>query len=239
MSPVQKIPDPADRTNILYYDAIAAEYESMLNNDVKNLLIRDAVSKKFLTVVKGGHVLDFGGGTGLDFGWMIKHRYLISFCEPSHAMRQIAVLRVQKNYPDAAVSFLNDEQADFRNWTDSFPFGETLDAALANFAVINCIPDIGLLFEKLSMALKPGGQLIALVLDDHFLKRLRSNPGAAIGSIFSRKPVNLVIDYKNQRQNVYIYSVSAIRKASIPNFDLISYSRLKGYGFRLIHLIRK
>src|SRR5450631_255764 len=170
MSPITKIPDPADRTNIFYYDAIAAEYESMLNNDVKNLLIRDTVTQKFLTAVKAGRVLDFGGGTGLDFGWLIKHRYPITFCEPSHGMRRIAVERMKKDCPDAAVFFLNDEQADFRNWTDSFPFGESMDAALANFAVINCIPDIGLLFEKLSLALKPGGQLIALVLDYDFLK---------------------------------------------------------------------
>jgi SAM-dependent methyltransferase len=236
---MHKIPDPADRTNIFYYDAIAAEYEGMLSNDVKNLLIRDTVAKKFLTVVKAGHVLDFGGGTGLDFGWLIKHRYRITFCEPSHAMRRIAIERMQKECPDAAILFFNDEQADFRNWTDSFPFGEAMNAVLANFAVINCIPDIGLLFEKLSLALKPGGQLIALVLDDHFLKRLRSNPRSTIRSIFSRKPVNLIVEHKNQQQKVYIYSVRAIRKASIPQFDLISQSRLKGFGFRLIHLIRK
>jgi SAM-dependent methyltransferase len=239
MGPTHKIPDPDDRVNILYYDAIADEYETMLNNDVKNLLIRDVVAKKFSTVVKGGHVLDFGGGTGLDLKWLIKHRYPVSFCEPSDAMRRIAMESVLRDWPDAAISFLNDEQTDFRNWTESFPFGEARDAALANFAVINCIPDLGFLFEKLSLVLKPGGQLIALVLDDHFLKRLRSNPRDTIRSIFSRKPVNLVIEYKNQRQKVYVYSVSAIRKASIPKFDLISHNRLKGFGFRLIHLIRK
>jgi SAM-dependent methyltransferase len=236
---MHKIPDQADRTNIFYYDAIAAEYESMLNNDVKNLLIRDTVAKKFLTVVKGGHVLDLGGGTGLDIGWLIKHGYPITFCEPSQAMRQIAMEKMQKDCPDSAIFFLDDEQSDFRNWTDSFPFDEGMDAALANFAVINCIPDIGLLFEKLSLALKPGGHLIALVLDDPFLKRLLSNPRGTIRSIFSHKPVTLIVVYKNQRQKVYLYSVSTIRKASIPKFDLISQNRLKGYGFRLIHLIRK
>ena len=43
-------------------------------------------------------------------------------------------------------------QTDFRNWNAGFPFDQKVNAVLANFAVINCIPDIELLFEKLALA---------------------------------------------------------------------------------------
>ena len=90
-------------------------------------------------------------------------------------------------FPGSDIFFFEDERADFRNWTDVFPFEHRMDAVLANFAVINCIPDIDCLFDKLALALKPGGQVIALILDNHFIMRLRSNTRGTIGSFFSGK----------------------------------------------------
>jgi SAM-dependent methyltransferase len=225
--------------NILYYNAIAAEYDQILNNDEKNLLIRKAVAKKFVQIVGKGYVLDFGGGTGRDFGWLIHQQYHIVFCEPSRAMRLIAMERRRTEFPDAGIDFFEEAQTDFRSWDHSFPFARKVDAVLANFAVFNCIPDIDVLFDMLALALKPGGHIVALVLDDHLTKRLRSNTKGTIKSLFTGKPVTLHVDYKNQHQEVYIYSIRTIRRASGKNFDLVSQTRLNGYGFRLIHLVRK
>ena len=226
-------------TNILYYDAIAAEYDGQLHNDERNLHIRDIVSRTFVKVVKGHFVIDFGGGTGQDFGWLLKHRFQIVFCEPSRAMRQIAQERRMLEFPDSEILFFEDEQADFRNWADSFPFENKMDAVLANFAVINCIPDIYSLFDKLAIALKQGGHVVALVLDDHFISQMRTNPGGAIRSFISGKPVRLYVNHNNHRQEVYLHSMRSIRNACKLKFHLISLTRLKGYGFRLIHLMRK
>jgi SAM-dependent methyltransferase len=226
-------------SNILYYDAIAAEYDQILNDDKKNLLIREAVAKKFIKTVREGYVLDFGGGTGRDFAWLIPQKYHIVFCEPSRAMRLIAMERTRTEFPEARIHFFEEAQADFRNWIHSFPFGQKMDAVLANFAVFNCIPDINVLFEKLALAVKQGGHIIALVMDDHLTKRLRSNTKGTIKSFFSGKPVTLYVDYKNQRQEVYLYSTGDIRRASGKKFELVSRVRLEGYGFRLIHLVRK
>jgi len=236
---MKKISMAVNGGNILYYDAIAAEYDGQLDDDEKNLYIRDRVTKKFLDLVNGPRVLDFGGGTGRDLGWLLGQQFQIVFCEPSQAMRKIARERITNEFPGSNIFFFEDEQADFRNWADVFPFEHRMDAVLANFAVINCIPDIDSLFDKLAMALNPGGQVIALVLDDHFIRRFRSNPRGTIGSFFSREPVKIFVHYKNHRQEVYIHSMRSIRNASGAKFDLISRSRLDGYGFRLIHLVRK
>lgn len=225
--------------NILYYDAIATEYDGQLNSDERNIYIRDLVSKKFVKVVNGPLVLDFGGGTGRDFGWLLSHKYQIAFCEPSQEMRRIARDRMILEYPDASIVFFDDVQADFRNWVDLFPFDQKMDAVLANFAVINCIRDIDGLFEKLGMALKQAGQVIALVLDDHFMTRLRANPGSTIRSMISGKPEEWIIHHNKYRQEVYLHSIRSIRKACKFEFELISDERLYGYGFRLIHLMRK
>jgi SAM-dependent methyltransferase len=237
--PTKKISMAISGVNILYYDSIAAEYDEQLNRDERNFFIRDTVTRKFVTVVNGRLVLDFGGGTGRDFGWLLKYQYQIMFCEPSRAMRQIAWERKAAEFRESTIFFFEDEQADFRNWTDTFPFEQKVDAVLANFAVINCIPDIDCLFDKLAMALKQGGQVIALVLDDHLIRRFRSNARGTIISFFSGKPVKLFIDHKNYRQEVYVHSIKSILKNSRAKFDLISHSRLKGYGFRLIHLRKK
>lgn len=234
-----KISDSLGNRNILYYDAIAADYDKIMSEDDRNLYVRSVVSGKFLSVVHGGYVLDFGGGTGQDLGWLIQRQYRIVFCEPSRAMRAIAMQREETRIAEPAVIFFEDERADFRNWKDFFPFGQQMDAVLANFAVLNCIPDLKCLFDKLTLALKPGGHVLALVLDDHLLMRLRSNTKGTIGSFFSGSPVELNIDYKNQQQKVYIHSIKTIKSVSKEKFDLSSQIRLKGYGFRLIHLVRK
>lgn len=225
--------------NILYYDAIAAEYDGQLNSDERNIHIRETVAMKFLNVVKGHLVLDFGGGTGRDFGWLLKNQYQILFCEPSRAMRQLARDRRALEFPESAIFFFDDEQADFMKWAEFFPFEQKVDAVLANFAVINCIRDVDVLFDKLAMALKQGGHMIALVLDDHLISGLRFNPGSTIRSFLSGRPVKRFVNHKNHRQEVYLHSIRSIRNACSIKFNLISQVRLKGYGFRLIHLTRK
>jgi ubiquinone/menaquinone biosynthesis C-methylase UbiE len=106
MSQAKKISIKGNDANILYYDAIATEYDGQLNRDKRNFYIRDFVARKFVKVVSGRLVLDFGGGTGQDFGWLLNHQYQIVFCEPSHAMRQIALDRRAHEFPGSDIFFL-------------------------------------------------------------------------------------------------------------------------------------
>ncbi len=226
------------RQNISYYDEIAADYDAILNKDAANSTTRAKLADMFTSLVKGGSVLDFGGGTGQDLGWLVKHNYQIIFCEPSTAMRRIAMERSKKEFPDAAISFFDESKTDFRTWNEGFPFEQKVDAVLANFAVFNCIPDIELLFEKLALAIKPGGTVLAALLDNSLIKRFRSNLKGTLQSFFSGETVSFFINYNGQRQLVYIHSIKAIKKAAANRFN-IHPGQLHGSGFRLIHLIRK
>ena len=227
------------RQNISYYDVIAPEYDAILNRDSANAIIRAKVAARFRSLVKGGYVLDFGGGTGQDLGWLVQQPYDIIFCEPSAKMRRIAIERGKNEFPHASVSYLDNGKTDFRSWNALFPLNHKVKAVLANFAVINCIPDIELLFEKLALVTETGGAVIALLLDNGLVKRMRSNLKGTLQSLFSRRPVSISIDHNGEQQLVYIHSMNAIRRSLANRFELNDIERFNGSGFCLIHLIRK
>lgn len=226
------------RQNISYYDKIAENYDAILNDDVSNIIIRNTVAGRFSSLVKNGCVLDFGGGTGGD-GWLIQHQYQILFCEPSVGMREIAIHRVTNEFPGAMITFFDNDKSDFRNWNNVYPFEQKVDAVIANFAVINCIPDMQLLFDKLALSIKPGGTVLALLLDNSLLKRLKSNLKGTIKSFFTGNPISIFINYNDKQQLVFIHTTLKIRKAVKNKFDFIHIDRLRQFGFCLIHLRRK
>ena len=228
-----------NQQNISYYDEIAADYDAILKKDVTNLEVRKKVAEIFTSLVKAGSVLDFGGGTGQDMGWLSTHHYNIFFCEPSNGMRQIAMNRSEKDFVDAKIYFVDQNKTDFRKWEVVIPFESKVDAVLANFAVFNCIPDIELVFKNLSVVLNPGGIIIAVILNSSLRKRLRSNLKGTIQSLFNGEAVKIRIDHNGLQQQVYFHTCNAIKKASSNNFEFKHVERLHGSDFLLIHLIRK
>ena len=100
--------------NILYYNAIANEYNDMLDKN-PDRIIREKVAKKFCSIVEGAAVLDFGGGTGLDLQWLANNNHTVFFCEPSAGMREKAIYN-RKDLLHDNVIFLDDFAADFRQW---------------------------------------------------------------------------------------------------------------------------
>ena len=173
MAQLQKNEEQISRQNISYYDEIATDYDAIINKESANKIIRKKVSDKFISLVKGRLVLDFGGGTGQDLSWLLNNNYRVVFCEPSASMRRIAIDQHKNAFSGTKIDFLDGDKTDFRNWNEIFPFEQKVDAILANFAVINCIPDIDLLFKKLALAIKPGGILVALILESGLKKWLR------------------------------------------------------------------
>jgi len=225
--------------NISYYNEIALDYDAILDKDNTNKNVRSKVIEYFTANVKPGIVLDFGGGTGKDTEWMIKKGYSIIFCEPSPAMRQIAIEKTKKEFSTTAIDFVAHEFSDFRSWQTTIPFKEKADAVLANFAVINCIPDIELLLEKMLLVLKPGGHFIMLLLDYSFTKKLRSNLRGTLLSLLTGDTVNFSINYNGRQQTVFTHSVKAIKNAMAGNYIFQHYERIPGSEFCLIHVTRK
>jgi SAM-dependent methyltransferase len=221
-----------DVKNISYYDEIAGSYDAIMNDAHSNKIIRRRVSEKFEKEVEpGARVLDFGGGTGADLEWLTARPYSVIFCEPSEAMREKAMDRQQDKPAGGRVQFLSGAAVDFTLWPDHSPVSSPVDAVLANFAVINCIRDIGMLFRSLGLVLRPGGGLIALLLRPGLRRELRSLAGF--------KTDTLEVGFKDQRATVYLHSVKEIQAAASPFFTISSRESLRGSQFLLINLTRK
>ena len=224
--------------NILYYDKIAESYDRILDQESLNDTIRKKVESKFTSYVKPGRVLDFGGGTGRDLKWLTENRYNIIFCEPSAGMKENAIRYNENVLHNNNIVFLEKAKADFTHWHEELPFTGKVDAILMNFAVINCIPQIELLFRNLALLLKPGGALVALVLDDK-TKGLISRLLNTIKSVLMNSPRTMDIKYKEHQQTVYVYTMKQIKIASRAYFNFYSRESFSEFGFILIHMIRK
>ena len=153
-------------------------------------------------------------------------------------MRQRAISNYS-NLPHNKIIFLDDSAADFTQWHLCLPFPVKVDAVLSNFAVLNCIPDIELLFQSLALVVKPGGNMIALVLTKKLKNNLNGNFRNILKSFIHHRPATINIRYKKYTQTVYIYSIKEIIKASAKHFDFCSSEVLPASGFTLIHLKRK
>jgi SAM-dependent methyltransferase len=224
--------------NMSYYDAIAGQYDKTLNSDHSNELIRLKVASTLTGLLPEGTVLDFGGGTGQDLPWLIKKGYRIIFCEPSFKMRARAKEWVESSPPGKRVIFLDDENSNFTHWQNKSAFSLKVDAVLANFAVVNCIPDIDGLFKSLSLVTAPGAHVLFLVLKSSLKDRWRSNRRETLLSIFSGATIRINTSFNNHRQIVYLHTDAKIKRAAAPFFDFISNIAMPAGSFTLIHLRR-
>jgi SAM-dependent methyltransferase len=231
-APIKEISSTNEK-NIAFYNEIAANYDTILDQESSNEIVRKRVKEKFISIVKSGWVLDFGGGTGRDINWLLDNKHKIIFCEPSKQMRQKAIDEHKNNN----ITFLENDKVDFTNWHIELPFPIKAEAILSNFAVINCIDDIELLFKNLANVVKPGGHFIALMLNHKYKQTWRRKLREFVRSFISSKPSVINVNYKEHQQTVYVYSPRNIKKASSVYFDICSQETL--FQFTLFHFVRK
>lgn len=225
--------------NISYYDTIAGDYNHMMGKEDSNIQVRKLVEAKFREIVNKGSILDFGGGTGLDLDWLNEAGYNIIFCEPSVGMRQIAINRWSKDSYTGNIFFLEGQQTDFMKWDTALPFTQKAEGVLANFAVLNCIPNLSLFFDQMYRILGEEGKVVALILDRHSNKILHLSWLSRIKSFLLQRPLIVDLEHRQQKQTIYIHSINEIKKASEKNFVFLRTDRLEEYGFTIIYLVRK
>lgn len=226
------------RQNISYHDAAAADYNAVMDSHQPNQLIRQRVKEKFCGLAPLGKVLDFGGGTGLDLGWLTAAGYEVIFCEPSAGMRDQAIGYENKVLRSNSVTFLKEGQTDFLTWGHTPPFPGKVDAILSDFGPVNYIPDIRQLFTALAGVIRPGGYFLLLVLHLPFSKRWKWHRRNAMASLLFRRTFQMYIPYKDHRQMVFVHTEKEITKAAAPWFRHGGTELLAEHDFTLIHLIR-
>jgi ubiquinone/menaquinone biosynthesis C-methylase UbiE len=217
-----------------FYDAIAPDYDNLMNDSDRR--VREVVKKLFTQYVPGGNVLDFGGGTGLDIPWLTERDYSIFFLEPSDVMRTLAKKRSNPNQRLHVI----EENIDFKTWTEShLPFGEKMDGAIMNFAVLNCIKDINVLFAKIAMVSDHGSYLVATILDSRLQGVFRRYSAVSAFRFLLSQRLSILNKYRGVYHETYIHSLRSIRKSVAPYFEIKSYIPVESSDFAVLILQRK
>lgn len=200
---------------VSFYDAVAEEYNTHMTD--QDVAARAKVRELFNHHVKGTTVLDFGGGTGLDLPWIQEHNRSVVFVEPSNKMRVVAKTAV--NNPK--ITFV-DDQVDFTKWSaDKVPFSK-VDGILANFAVLNCIEHVDVLFKKLHSVTNPGCTLIATIVNPVFVNLWRYYSLSVAVKMKFLPRLTVLNKYQQTFHPTFIYSVDYLRQVSKGYFLLTS-----------------
>jgi ubiquinone/menaquinone biosynthesis C-methylase UbiE len=221
-----------------FYNFIAPVYNDQVVNYPQNDRIRSDVAAYFKQVVPTGRIMDFGGGTGLDLPWLLESDYEIVFCEPAEGMRVAAKESVDVSQQEK-IFFLDSEKTDFHQWSsDHTLFPVPVDAVLANFAVLNCIEDIEMVFQKLAGVMKPGGHLIACIIDARFYQLITRYFRSYVKSLLSGGKIITYTHYKDVIQKAYLYPPEYLKTASKHSFAFQNLQPLGGFGFIMMHFTR-
>jgi SAM-dependent methyltransferase len=215
------------KKNIDFYNNVANEYDNQ-QLDRKSEIVRSFVKNYVLQTVKPCRLLDFGGGTGMDLAWLIENNFSVTFCEPAEKMRDIAIRRAGKIAGDR-IYFLGGDKNKFETWTnENLPFPQA-GCVLANFNVINSIPDMKLLFQKLKIVLVPGGHFIGTMLNMRFVYRMKIKPVHVLNSLFHKQTSK----QENPVQSVFRHKPGYLRMIAKPAFSLHSMNSIPGTDFLL------
>jgi SAM-dependent methyltransferase len=225
------------RQNVSFYNEIAGQYDQIMDADRSNEQVRQKLKEKLRGLVRSGWVIDFGGGTGLDLDWLSEAGYNIYFCEPSEAMRTRAMALNNFEKLRRNIIFLEAEKTDFTKWDKQPPFPGKADALIANFGVVNYIPDLKGLFENLSIVLPTGAPVLLVTLKLPFRKRLKWHRRNALWSLLTGKTFVMYIRHIRERQIVFVHSANSIRKAASGWFEFRESEPVT--SFTLLHLTRK
>jgi methyltransferase family protein len=222
-------------SSITYYDNLASAYNSHMT--ASDEAVRHLVQKIFVDRINSGLILDFGGGTGLDFSWLLRPEYSLFFLEPSFQMRALAKKACAGS---SILPVFLEEKIDFHQWSDQqLPFSEKMQGVLANFAVLNCIPDIRSLFDKLSLVCSRGCFFLATVLNTRPGKLFKTHSFfVAIKSMLNQKLIS-TNEFNGVSQQTFLHTLPAYRLASRNHFKFLSWKPIPFSDFAILTLEKK
>jgi len=138
------------------------QYHQFFLTSRREVAVRDRFQQLALGLLaKGADMLDFGAGTGIDAKAYAASGHRTYVYEPSPSMRGHLEL------------YCRDEIAEGSTIEVDADLPCQVDAVTANFAVLNHIADHTPLFEQLYTVVRPGGFVLASMLNPYFLSDAR------------------------------------------------------------------
>jgi SAM-dependent methyltransferase len=209
-----------------YYDRTAATYDSQVDGLPLNRELRDAFRHHVARLAgPEGTILDFGCGTGTDAAWYAERGHRVLAYDISIGMTDILRARCEQEIEHGQIVPIAGSIVDLEGALQDCP---PLSAIGANFAVLNHIEDLAPLFRLLGSHLRPGGSLVASLLNPWYRGDVRQRwwwralPRSVwTGAITVRGEVT-----------THRHFVRSIRRAARPYLDLVALGRHDTTGRR-------
>jgi SAM-dependent methyltransferase len=148
---------------VAYYDQTAALYDEQVDGVPTNRAAREAFRDHVsMLAERGGLVLDFGCGTGIDATWYAARGHRVMAYDISSGMMELLRRRCAREIAEGRIIPVtgNDE-----GLASALERVQPVSVIAANFAVLNHVRDLAPLLRLLSSSLRPGGSLVASLLN--------------------------------------------------------------------------
>lgn len=176
----------------LAFDAIAPHFDARFGGWLSVAAQRRAVRRRLNAIVPAkGRVLELGGGTGEDAVWMLRKGYEVLLTDASEAMVLEARAKLAPYRAETQVVAAENLHQFAIQYMESG--GTPFDAALSNFAPLNCVEDLGPVAGGLAALVRPGGHAMLVLFGCHspgelITETLRGRPRQAFRRL-AREPV--------------------------------------------------
>jgi SAM-dependent methyltransferase len=172
------------RPAALAFDAIAPAFDSRFGAWHSVAAQRRAVHAALISAFpKSGHILELGGGTGVDATFLAERGFDMLLTDPSPAMVSLAKEKLAPLGGRAEIAAGEEMDVFANQYLESG--GAMFDGAFSNFAPLNCVADLRPVARGLARLLKPDAPAM-LVLFGTFcpgemvVEVLRGRPNLAL-----------------------------------------------------------
>jgi len=200
-----------------FYDAAAARYDSQMEGVSEGIRLRDVFRKRVSAMAGAGTpILDFGCGTGTDADWYAANGHRVIAYDISEGMVNVLRTRCAAAISRGTIVALAGEFEILLVALEQFG---PVAAIAANFAVLNHVPDLTPLLQRLAFHLRPKGVLIATMLNPFYLPDIRSRwwwKGMP-RSLWAGN-IRMVGDV-----TTYRHYIRSIRRMAAPHFKLVEH----------------
>lgn len=150
-----------------------AEYVKQITALESDRRARAAFQNLVLRVAPpGGALFDFGSGTGMDARFYAEHGLTVAAYDIDPEMCEFFAAHCRDLIDAGRVSLDRGGYRDFVAGRSAGGIGD-IDLVTANFAPLNLIADVRELFAKFYALTRPGGRVLASVLNPYFLGDLK------------------------------------------------------------------
>jgi SAM-dependent methyltransferase len=154
-----------------FHDTIAEDYDRVMSSP-QSLLARQTFQELVSrSVAPGSRLLDFGCGTGLDAKEYARLGYRVTAYDNSPGMVAQLERRCATEIASGTVVPVSMPYSDFLNGVARW---QKSDAIVADFAVLNSIRDLPILFEMFDAHLVSGGRIIISLLNPVHWSKMRN-----------------------------------------------------------------